>query len=124
MADSKKDDAVVAILEQARPVALNASFGSFMGFCSGVALKKTGKAVAYLVGITFVALQVASAFGYVSVDWKKIQDDAVKKLDQTGDGKFDQEYAKKIWVRVKSLLTTGLPSAGGFSVGFLYGLKF
>ena len=43
---------------------------------------------------------------------------------QTGDGKLDVEDAKAWWRKVKALLTHKVPSAGGFSLGFLYGVRY
>lgn len=83
MSDDQKPE--ISIVSQAKPAILNVSFGGAMGFCSAYALKKTGKAVAYLIGITFVALQLAVAAGYISVDWKKIEEDTVKKIDQVSE---------------------------------------
>ena len=93
---SKIDD---KILEKARPIAANVTFGGLMGFCSGFALKKTGKAIAYLVGITFVALQIAVAYGYINVNWAKIEDDTMKKLDQV---RKDGRHRKRVTVILHS----------------------
>jgi uncharacterized membrane protein (Fun14 family) len=85
MTDPNNKDEVITIVDQAKPVFLNLTFGTAMGFCSGFALKKTGKAIAYLIGITFVALQLAVASGYIAVDWKKIEEDAEKRVDYVSD---------------------------------------
>jgi hypothetical protein len=44
-------------------------------------------------------------------------------IDQSGDGKLDYEDLKIYWQKLKVLLTTNLPSSGGFSLGFLVGIK-
>lgn len=52
-----------------------------MGYCSGFALKKVGKALAVVVGLGFVAVQGAVYGGYLNVDWAKIKADGFKKID-------------------------------------------
>uniref|UniRef100_A0A7S0F743 EF-hand domain-containing protein n=1 Tax=Craspedostauros australis TaxID=1486917 RepID=A0A7S0F743_9STRA len=116
-------DAVEAAIDKVKPLIAKVSFGGVMGFCSGYAMKKVGKAVAVTIGLGFFGLQSAAYLGYIDVNWNKIVSDAVKPLDATGDGKVDAEDVKVYWKKLKSLLVNGLPNAGGFSVGFLYGVK-
>ena len=108
----------------------------------------------------FIAIQSAVYSGYVDVDWKKVQHDAVAKvdtvrkshlfiyvllklkyvphnqshvlncffyymysIDQDGDGELTTADLKNYWITVKKVLTNKIPSAGGFSIGFLYGVK-
>jgi hypothetical protein len=40
------------------------------------------------------------------------------------DGKIDEEDAKAWWRIIKEVLVYKLPSAGGFSLGFLYGARY
>merc|ERR1712130_123500 len=120
---TENKDPVEEALEKAKPLLAQASFGGVMGYCSGMALKKVGRAVAFLVGVTFIGLQTAVSMGYIDVDWSKVKDDAVKTIDKTGDGKLDVEDAKEYWRILKDMLTNKLPSAGGFSLGFLYGVR-
>merc|ERR1712087_675179 len=110
-------------IEKLTPTLKTAGFGSFVGYCSGAAAKKIGKALAVVVGFGFIAIQGAVYSGYVNVDWNKVQDDAVKKIDTTGDGKLDVDDLKVYWKKVKKILTNQIPSAGGFSMGFLYGVS-
>ena len=42
---------------------------------------------------------------------------------QDGDGELTVKDAKVYWSKVKKILTYNLPSAGGFSLGFMYGLR-
>jgi len=67
---------------------------------------------------------IASYSGYVSVDWKKLQDDAVSKVDVDGDGELTVSDAKVYWEKAKKILTLNIPSAGGFTMGFMYGLTY
>ena len=75
------DDAVNQLLEKSKPLLSKLTFGGVVGYCSGAAAKKVGKAVAVIAGMAFIAVQSAVYSGYVAVDWKKIQDDAVAKVD-------------------------------------------
>ena len=76
-----KLDAVESALEKATPFLTNVTFGGMMGYCSGYALKKIGKALAVVVGVTFIALQTAVYSGYIDVDWVKIKDSGLKAVD-------------------------------------------
>lgn len=81
MVENKDKDPVERALEVAKPLAAQLSFGAVMGYCSGTAMKKIGKAVAFGVGCLFIGLQAAVSTGYIAVDWAKISDDTMKKLD-------------------------------------------
>jgi len=116
-------DAILQAIDKAKPIVSQVTFGSIVGYCSGAAAKQIGKALAVVVGLGFMILQGAVHTGYISVDWKKVQDDAVKVIDTTGDGKITLEDFKAYWLKVKKLLTKEIPSASGFSLGFLYGLS-
>lgn len=78
----EKQDPVERALELAKPVLAQVGFGSVMGYCSGTALKKIGKMVAFSVGCLFIGLQAAASTGYISVDWAKIKDSSMKSLDK------------------------------------------
>jgi uncharacterized membrane protein (Fun14 family) len=116
-------DIVEQAIEKAKPILLNIGFGSIMGYCSGVAMQKVGKAFAVIIGTTFVGLQVAVSLGYIDVKWDKVADGVHAKIDLTDDGKIDAKDAKEYWKKLKTILTHKLPSAGGFSFGFLYGVR-
>uniref|UniRef100_A0A7R9ZDX5 EF-hand domain-containing protein n=1 Tax=Pseudictyota dubia TaxID=2749911 RepID=A0A7R9ZDX5_9STRA len=107
-----------------KPAMGKLTFGTLVGYCSGVAAKKVGKAVAAAIGFGFIALQGIAYAGYIDIDWKKVKDDAVKKIDTNADGKFDVEDAKTYWQKVKKILTNSVPDASGFSLGFLYAVTY
>jgi uncharacterized membrane protein (Fun14 family) len=50
-----------------------ASFGTLTGFCSGVALKKIGRAAAAVTGVLFMGLTAAERSGFIEVKWEKVQ---------------------------------------------------
>lgn len=122
MTENKKDF-VEAALDKAKPVLNNLTFGAFMGYCSGVAMKKVGKALAVVIGVGFIGLQSAVAAGFIQVDWEKVRVSIVMKMDSTGDGILNVDDAKAWWKKVKNILTNKVPAAGGFSLGFLYGVR-
>eukprot|EP00977_Amphora_coffeiformis_P006756 scaffold1484_cov173-Amphora_coffeaeformis.AAC.34 len=97
-------DAVESYIEKAKPILAKLSFGAIMGYCSGVALKKVGKALAIIVGIGFIGLQTASSTGYIAVDWTKIVDEVKKKADTNADGSIDGEDVKASRIRHDRLL--------------------
>mmetsp|Transcript_37226 Transcript_37226/g.77284 ORF Transcript_37226/g.77284 Transcript_37226/m.77284 type:complete len:124 (-) Transcript_37226:162-533(-) len=118
-----KEDPVNAMIEKAKPIIAKLGFGSLVGYCSGMALKKIGKAVAFIIGVGFMGIQGAVSAGYIEVDWNKVKDDAIAQVDTNGDGTLDAEDVKTYWAKVKTVLMNGIPDAGGFSLGFLYGIK-
>jgi uncharacterized membrane protein (Fun14 family) len=124
MTDETKKDSVAQVLEEVKPLVGNVTFGTLMGYCSGTAMKKVGRLLSVVVGVAFISLQVAASFGFIQVDWNKINVGFVSKADATGDGKIDVEDAKIYWKRLKELLTKRVPAAGGFSFGFLYGVRY
>ena len=118
------DDVVTQAIDKAKPILSKLSFGTVVGYCSGMATQKIAKATAFLVGVSFIALQVAVSSGVVTIDWSKLQVHCHKLIDASGDGKFDAEDIKLYWKKVRGILTANLPSAGGFSFGFLYGVRY
>jgi uncharacterized membrane protein (Fun14 family) len=110
-------------LMQAKPIIGNLTFGALMGYCSGTALVKVGRAVATIIGLGFISLQTAASLGYIKVDWEKIRIDCVGKLDSTADRQITQDDVLVWWRKFKATMTHRLPSAGGFSLGFLYGVR-
>lgn len=119
----ENQDPVETTLAKIKPVVGNLTFGTMMGYCSGLAMKKIGKAVAVLVGVTFIGLQVAASSGFIQIDWEKISVSIKNKVDATGDGKIDMDDVKSYWKKLKEILTDRVPAAGGFSFGFLYGVR-
>lgn len=123
MAEEK--DPVNAIIDQAKPILAKLGFGSVVGYCSGMALKKVGKAIAFVFGMGFMAIQGAVYAGYIDgFNWQKVQTDAIKQIDTNSDGKLDEEDLKAYWKKLKAVLVNGIPDAGGFSLGFLWGIKY
>jgi uncharacterized membrane protein (Fun14 family) len=74
-------DPVSSAIDKLKPVLAKLGFGSIMGYCSGYATKKVGKMAAFAVGVGFIFFQGLVSTGYITIDWNKVKDDAVKKVD-------------------------------------------
>jgi len=120
---SEEKDILERALDKLKPVLANLSFGAVMGYCSGSAMKKVGRSLAFVVGVGFIGLQSAVSAGYISVDWQSIKNGAILTLDVNKDGKVDSKDLSEFWKKLKAILTNKVPAAGGFSMGFLYGIK-
>jgi uncharacterized membrane protein (Fun14 family) len=116
-----ENDAVTTMIDKVKPVLQNITFGAVVGYCSGVAMKTMGQLMAVTIGIGFIGVQLVVGLEYVEVDWEKLKIDFVKKVDTNEDGKLDTADVKVWWKKLLKLLTHKIPSAGGFTVGFLYG---
>ena len=77
----KKDDPMEETIEKFKPALAQIGFGSIVGYCSGAATKKIGRALAVVLGLGFMLVQGAAYSGYVDVDWSKIRDDSIKQVD-------------------------------------------
>jgi uncharacterized membrane protein (Fun14 family) len=119
-----KDDIVEQTIDKAKPLLMNIGFGSIMGYCSGMAVKKVSKVFGFIIGTTFIGLQIAVSLGYIDVKWDKVADGVHAKIDLTNDGVIDGKDVKEYWKKFKMVVTKNLPSAGGFSLGFLCGVKY
>jgi len=125
MSGNNKDpaDMVQQFVEKNKDALSEISFGGVMGYCSGMAFRRVGKAVGVVVGIGFIGLQTAKSMGYIDVDWNKIRDDAIKPLDKNSDGKVDAQDVEIMWNQSQTMMKDSVPGAGGFSAGFLLGAR-
>lgn len=100
------------------------TMGTCLGFCSGYALKKVGRAAAVAVGGLVVIFQSAARQGYVEVKWDAIERDFNNAVDFNQDGKVDASDARHAWGKALDVLTDHMGSAGaGFAAGMLLGLR-
>eukprot|EP00814_Leptocylindrus_danicus_P021449 CAMPEP_0116032582 /NCGR_PEP_ID=MMETSP0321-20121206/18256_1 /TAXON_ID=163516 /ORGANISM="Leptocylindrus danicus var. danicus, Strain B650" /LENGTH=123 /DNA_ID=CAMNT_0003508047 /DNA_START=43 /DNA_END=414 /DNA_ORIENTATION=+ len=120
---SSNDDPMASAISKIKPLLSKMTFGSVIGYCSGTAAKTVGKAMAIGIGFIYIAVQSAAYSGYIDVNWDKVQKEAISKIDTDGDGKITEEDVQAYWAKLKKMLTYNLPSASGFSIGFLYGLR-
>jgi uncharacterized membrane protein (Fun14 family) len=95
-----------------------------MGYCSGLVMKKVSQSIGIVLGTAFIGLQVAVSMGYIDVKWDKVSDGVQAKIDVTKDGKIDEQDVKEYWKKVRMILTKNIPSAGGFSCGLLFGVRY
>lgn len=114
-----------------QPLAGGLTFGGASGLAAGVACKKIGKAVAVGVGGLYCLFQVAASYGYITVNWKKVEKDVMTAIDTNGDGKVDEKDVGVWMQKALSVLSneedkgiaTKNSATGGFLGGFLYGLR-
>ena len=118
------NDPINELIERSKPLLSKLTVGGILGYCSGTAAKKVGKALAIIVGLVYMGVQSAAYGGYLQIDWKKVETDITTRIDTDGDGKFTEQDLKNYWNKVKEILKYNIPNASGFSVGFLYGLKY
>lgn len=101
------------------------TLGGAAGFCSGYAAKKAAKAVALGLGVAFIALQVARYYDAVPpVDWARVEEAVVARLDMDGDGRLTHADAKAWLDHAMAVLGFNFPSGAAFSGGFLLGLRY
>lgn len=99
------------------------SYGFVSGYCSGMALKKVGRAAAVVLGLGFVTLQTLSYQGYIQVDHVKMKKQVLDFFDFNEDGKIDGKDRSVATRKVMEVLQFNLPAGGGFGAGFIGGLR-
>jgi len=99
------------------------SYGFICGYTSGFALKRIGKLASFFFGVGFITLQSLSYSGYIQVNHEEVKKTIEKILDTNNDGVVDRKDGDIINKKIKEVLTYNLPAGGGFSLGFLSGLK-
>ena len=100
------------------------SFGGAMGLCAGVASRRITNTAAFYIGVGFLGLEVLQHFGYIQVDWMKVQEHAEEVLDQDGDGKVDGKDWEILRKKYMGTITQGLVASSGFAAGFALGFKW
>jgi len=99
------------------------SYGFISGYCSGLALKKAGRAAAVVFGLGFVVLQGLASSGYVTVDHAKVKKEVENMLDLNQDGKLDQKDGQIAAKKLMEVLQYNMPAGGGFAAGFVGGFR-
>eukprot|EP00927_Polykrikos_kofoidii_P063973 TRINITY_DN588_c0_g1_i2.p1 TRINITY_DN588_c0_g1~~TRINITY_DN588_c0_g1_i2.p1 ORF type:complete len:165 (-),score=23.50 TRINITY_DN588_c0_g1_i2:139-633(-) len=106
------------------PLGTGISIGSICGFCSGFALKKAGKAAAFVFGAIYAAEQGLAYLDYISINWPKVEKDLVSVFDVNKDGKVDEKDLNFSMQSAMKILTGNTVAiSSGFGAGFLYGVK-
>mmetsp|Transcript_8897 Transcript_8897/g.21888 ORF Transcript_8897/g.21888 Transcript_8897/m.21888 type:complete len:201 (-) Transcript_8897:400-1002(-) len=98
------------------------TLGGLAGYCTGATVRVFGRGASILFGLTFIGLQTASYYGFVTVHWQRVEQAFIKMADLDGDGKLDEEDLEG-WVSTANQLITHNFTLGGFGVGFLAGLR-
>ena len=78
-----------------KPLMAKLTLSSMMGYCTAVAAKRIGTAVAFVAGVGFIALQGLVYAGVAELDWKEAEKGIVKAIDTVS---FVLLYAYKIFV--------------------------
>lgn len=91
-------------MEALQPYIGQITFGGLAGFVAGYALKKVGKLTALVLGLFFIGLQVMAYYGFVEIDWTRIQ--------ASVDPLLGQEQLRSAWQRLLDVLTYNAPFAG------------
>lgn len=93
------------------------------GLLSALALKMFGKLILLAVIVVFILVQVLAVKGYVNLNWHQVSRAFKDRLDLNNDGRLDLQDmkvgAKRVW---GALLSYGIPSVGGFALGFWWGM--
>lgn len=97
------------------PVLEQIGFGAVAGFVAGYALKKVGKVLAVALGLLFVAIQLLAYFGYVTVEWGRLQAEVEPLLGAESLG--------AAWRALLDVVTYNLPFAAAFVPSFVIGMK-
>ena len=77
----KLPEEVTLFIKANMPAAEQLGFGGVMGYCSGMAFRRVGRAFGVVIGLGFMGAQVAASSGYVDINWNKVKDDAIKPFD-------------------------------------------
>lgn len=94
--------------------------GVVSGWAAGFVCGKFGRVAATAVGGTAICLQLAQKYGYVTIDWKKVDKD-VAKVRKELEKKAESE-APQLVQNVRQFVQDNGWCAGAFAGGFLLGL--
>lgn len=113
-------------LSSRRPqdVASNMGVSGLGGMAAGYVAKRFGKFLSFACGFMLVSMKVAEEFGYVAVNWEKIEDD-VHSLGESvwgREGKVRRK-AEKLAKSWQNELGWNASIAGSFLAGFAYAFK-
>jgi len=75
-----------------------------------------------MVGAGFTFIQGLAYYGYIDVNWQRVQGDFVMALDFDGDGEVTIEDARAALRHLEKVLLFNLPAGAGFTTGLMYGM--
>ena len=94
--------------------------GTASGYVSGIVCGKFGRIAATAVGGSVICLHLAQKYGYITVNWKRVNGDldrAKKELEKKA-----QTDGPAIVAELHDLVVENVLLASGFGGGFLLGL--
>jgi len=101
-------------------VAKQIGIGAVGGWATGFVFGKVGRAAATTLGTSLVLFQLANHYGYIKIDWKKVEK---TKKDVTKDLQNNVgTYIPKFIDESKTLAAKNVYLASGFAGGFLLGI--
>jgi len=90
-------------------------FGGVLGAAVGYTVKKGAKLAAILLGLVFIAFQIASWYGLLHVDWHAVE--------LAAEDAWTDDQGVTLATHAWSLLSANLPFGGAFAAGFAAGFK-
>jgi uncharacterized membrane protein (Fun14 family) len=100
------------MVEILTPLLTQLGVGGLAGLCSGYAMKKMGKVIAFIIGIVFLFLQLLAYQGFITINYQPLIEWANGITSQIG-------LAESALI----VIIANLPFGGGFLAGFVIGLK-
>ena len=101
------------------------TLGSVAGFCSGYATKKVGRVAAVVIGVAFIAAQIARHYDVgPQVDWSRVEHTINETLDTDGDGRLTHVDVKNYFDRAMTALAPTAASSTAFVAAFIIGLRY
>jgi len=100
------------------------SFGTVCGFCAGVFVKKSTKALAFVLGGVFVLLQYLGSLYIFRVDWVRVGSRFEKLFYTTNaNGHKRAPSVSSFWTWLINFLTADFQSRASFIAGMALGLR-
>ncbi|TPX67229.1 hypothetical protein SpCBS45565_g03890 [Spizellomyces sp. 'palustris'] len=100
------------------------SMATMLGASAGFATKKMAKTGGLVVGIGFMGIQALVHADILKVNWPRVENLLIGKVDQDGDGKLTHKDLQIGVTRLLRNLTTDLPSSAGFAAAFAVGFRY
>lgn len=100
------------------------TFGTVTGICAGIFIKKGVKAVAFLLGATFVMLQYLGSVSMLRIDWGRMErrfEEIFYTVDSTG--KKRAPTIGVAWRALMNFLMADFPPRASFMAGLVLGLR-
>jgi len=99
--------------------------GGATGWFTGMVAGKVGKVLAAAMGGTILLVNMGTSAGYITVDWKKMEDDMHETSEKiTRKLIEDQENntTRRMVNQMSTFVQRNVVTAGGFAAGFFLGM--